>query len=127
LATWIGSGFSAFRGFPIWLLLPAGCLLADSMTEMTSNAAPVPMIPPILAQASLQLGIHSYLLMIPAAIVASFAFMLPVATPPNAIVFSSGWITIPRMFRAGVALDVIALAVIPIMVYFLGRLVLGIG
>lgn len=127
LATWIGSGFSAFRGFPIWLLLPAGCLLAVSLTEMTSNVATVLMIAPILAEASVQLDIHPYLLLIPAAIIASFAFMLPVATPPNAIVFSSGWITIPRMFRAGLALDVIAMAIIPVMVYFLGRLVLGIG
>ena len=53
--------------------------------------------------------------------------LLVLATPPNAIVFSSGWITIPRMFRAGVALDVMALAIIPAMIYFLGRMVLGIG
>jgi sodium-dependent dicarboxylate transporter 2/3/5 len=127
LAEWIGSGFSAFRGMPVWLLFPAACLLAVSMTEMTSNVATVMMICPILAEASVQLGVHPYLLMIPATIIASFAFMLPVATPPNAIVFSSGWITIPRMFRAGVALDVIAMAVIPAMVFLLGRWVLGLG
>jgi sodium-dependent dicarboxylate transporter 2/3/5 len=127
LAEWIGSGFSAFRGMPVWLLFPAACLLAVSMTEMTSNVATVMMICPILAEASVQLGVHPYLLMIPATIIASFAFMLPVATPPNAIVFSSGWITIPRMFRAGVALDVIAMAVIPAMVFLLGRWILGLG
>ncbi|MCL4850538.1 MAG: SLC13 family permease [Bryobacteraceae bacterium] len=127
LAAWIGSGFGALRGFPLWILLPAGCLLAVSVTEVTSNVATVLMLAPILAEASVQLGVHPYLLMLPATIIASFAFMLPVATPPNAIVFSSGWITIPRMFRAGAALDVMALAIIPAMIYFLGRLVLGIG
>lgn len=127
LAEWIGSGFSSLRGLPIWVLFPAACFFAVAITEMTSNVATVLMISPILAEASVQLGIHPYLLMMPAAIIASFAFMLPVATPPNAIVFSSGWITIPRMFRAGFALDIIALAVIPTVVYFLGRMALGIG
>lgn len=127
LATWIGSGFGALRGLPLWVLLPAGCFFAVAITEVTSNVATVLMIAPILAEASVQLGVHPYLLMIPATIIASFAFMLPVATPPNAIVFSSGWITIPRMFRAGLALDIMALAIIPAMVYLLGRLVLGIG
>lgn len=127
LAAWIGSAIGALRGLPVWVLFPVSCLFAVSMTEMTSNVATVLMIAPILAEASVQLGVHPYLLMIPATIIASFAFMLPVATPPNAIVFSSGWITIPRMFRAGVALDLIALAVIPTMVYFLGRTVLGVG
>lgn len=127
LAAWIGSAIGALRGLPIWVLFPASCLFAVAMTEMTSNVATVLMIAPILAEASVQLGVHPYLLMIPATIIASFAFMLPVATPPNAIVFSSGWITIPRMFRAGLALDLIALVIIPTMVYFLGRLVLGIG
>lgn len=127
LAAWIGSAIGALRGLPVWILFPVSCLFAVSMTEMTSNVATVLMIAPILAEASVQLGVHPYLLMIPATIIASFAFMLPVATPPNAIVFSSGWITIPRMFRAGMALDLIALAVIPTMVYVLGRLVLGIG
>lgn len=127
LAEWIGSGFSAFRGLPVWLLFPAACLLAVSITEMTSNVATVMMICPILAEASVQLGVHPYLLMIPATIIASFAFMLPVATPPNAIVFSSGWITIPRMFRAGLALDIVAMAVIPTMVFLLGSWVLGLG
>ena len=68
-----------------------------------------------------------YLLLIPSAIIASFAFMLPVATPPNAIVFSSGWVTIPKMFRAGGMLDLIALVIVPVMVYALGSWVLGFG
>ena len=110
---------------PIWILFPAVCIFAVVMTEMTSNVATVLMIIPILAEAAVQLGIHPYLLMIPATIIASFAFMLPVATPPNAIVFSSGWITVPRMFKAGIVLDAVALVVIPLMVFWLGRVVLS--
>jgi len=85
------------------------------------------MISPVIAATAVEIGVHPYLLLIPAAVMASFAFMLPVATPPNAIVFSSGWITIPQMFRAGFALDLIALAVVPTMVYFLGSAVIGLG
>lgn len=125
LAAWIGQGISGLKGMPIWILFPAVCIFAVVMTEMTSNVATVLMIIPILAEAAVQLGIHPYLLMIPATIIASFAFMLPVATPPNAIVFSSGWITVPRMFKAGIVLDAVALVVIPLMVFWLGRVVLS--
>lgn len=127
LAEWIGQGISLFRGMPVWVLFPIVCLFAVTITEMTSNVATVLMIIPILAEASTQLGVHPYLLMIPATIISSFAFMLPVATPPNAIVFSSGWITIPQMFRAGSVLDLIALFIIPLLVSILGAWVLGIG
>lgn len=58
---------------------------------------------------------------------ASFAFMLPVATPPNAIVFGSGWVTIPRMFRAGLLLDLIALLIVPMLVYVLGSSIFAFG
>ena len=90
------------------------------LTETTSNVATVLMISPVLAATAIEIGVHPYLLLVPAAVIASFAFMLPVATPPNAIVFSSGWITIPLMFRAGAILDAIALLVIPLAVYGIG-------
>lgn len=124
LASWIGEGFSQLRGFPVWILFPIACVFALIITEMASNVATVLMISPILAEAAVQLGVDPYLLLMPAAITASFGFALPVATPPNAIVFSSGWITAPQMFRAGMALDLIALALIPALVYALGRMVL---
>jgi sodium-dependent dicarboxylate transporter 2/3/5 len=124
LAAWIGGGISALKGLPVWVLFPIACVFAVLMTEMTSNVATVLMLMPILAEAATQLDVHPYLLMIPATIIASFAFMLPVATPPNAIVFSSGWITVPRMFKAGTALDLIALVIIPTMMYLLGSTVL---
>lgn len=123
LARWIGSQMSILEGTPVWILIPAVCLLAVTLTETTSNIATVLMISPIITETALQIGLHPYLLLIPATIMASFAFMLPVATPPNAIVFGSGWITIPRMFRAGVMLDAIAMVLVPLLVYLLGSLV----
>ena len=92
---------------------------------MTSNIATVMMLSPVIAATALQIGVDPYLLLIPAAIMASFAFMLPVATPPNAIVFSSGTITIGRMFRVGSMLDLIALFIVPAMIYWLGGSLLG--
>ena len=123
LAAWIGSLMAGLKGTPLWLIFPLACAFAVVMTEMTSNVATVLMICPVLAEAAIELGINPYLVLIPATIMASFAFMLPVATPPNAIVFSSGWITIPAMFRAGAMLDAIAVLLLPAAVYLLGNMV----
>ena len=123
LARWIGSQMSALQGTPVWVLILMSCLLAVLLTETTSNIATVLMVSPVITETALEIGVHPYLLLIPSAIMASFAFMLPVATPPNAIVFGSGWVTIPQMFRAGVMLDVIALVLVPVMVYLLGSFV----
>jgi sodium-dependent dicarboxylate transporter 2/3/5 len=127
LAEWIGTQLGVLKGTPVWVLVPASCLLAATLTETTSNIATVLMISPVIAATAVEIGVHPYLLLIPAAVMASFAFMLPVATPPNAVVFSSGWITIPQMFRAGVVLDLIAMIVVPVMIYFLGSAVIGLG
>jgi sodium-dependent dicarboxylate transporter 2/3/5 len=123
LAAWFGQLLAGLKGAPVWILFPAACILAVLLTEMTSNVATVLMISPVLAEAAVQFGVNPYLLLFPATIMASFAFMLPVATPPNAVVFSSGWITIPAMFRAGAALDALALLVVPVLVYVLGAAV----
>ncbi len=123
LARWLGSQMSVLKGTPVWVLIPMTCLLAVLLTETTSNIATVLMISPVITETAVEIGVHPYLLLIPAAIMASFAFMLPVATPPNAIVFGSGWVTIPQMFRAGVALDAIALVLVPVLVYLLGSFV----
>ncbi len=127
LARWLGSKMSALEGTPVWVLVPVACIVSVLLTETTSNIATVLMLSPVIAETAIEIGVHPYLLLIPAAIMASFAFMLPVATPPNAIVFGSGWVTIPGMFRAGVMLDLIALAIVPLMVYLLGSLVFPFG
>jgi sodium-dependent dicarboxylate transporter 2/3/5 len=127
LDDWIGGQLAVLKGTPVWVLVPASCLVTALFTETTSNIATVLMISPVIAATAVEIGVEPYLLLIPAAVMASFAFMLPVATPPNAIVFSSGWITIPQMFRAGFVLDLIAMVVVPTMIYFLGSAVIGLG
>ena len=125
LAAWIGAWLGALGGLPSWVLVVAVCVLTTAMTETTSNVATVLMLSPAVAAMAGEVGVHPYLLLIPMAVTSSFAFTLPVATPPNAIIFSSGWITIPQMVRAGILLDLIGLLIVPIAVYALGSGVFG--
>lgn len=105
LASWIGEGVGALSNWPILLLVALILLLIIFLTEITSNTATTAAFLPILASVAIGLGQNPLLLAIPAALGASCAFMLPVATPPNAIVYGSGKITIPEMSKAGVWLN----------------------
>ena len=96
------------------------------MTELTSNTATTEMILPIMASAAVAANIHPLLLMIPATLSASCAFMMPVATPPNAIVFGSDRVRIPEMARIGLLLNLVGVLVIAVVFYFLGTAVFGI-
>jgi len=125
LAAWLGAWLGALGGLPSWVLVVAVCVLTTAMTETTSNVATVLMLSPAVAAMAGEVDVHPYLLLIPMAVTSSFAFTLPVATPPNAIIFSSGWITIPQMVRAGILLDVIGLLIVPMAVYALGSGVFG--
>ena len=125
LALWVGSWLGAMGGVLGWVLVIAICALTTAMTETTSNVATVLMLSPAIAAMAGEVGVHPYLLLIPMAVTSSFAFTMPVATPPNAIIFSSGWIKIPQMFRAGIALDVIGLLIVPLAVFALGARLLG--
>jgi len=89
------------------------------LTEITSNLATTAMLLPILAPMALSLDIHPYVLMVSATVAASCAFMLPVATPPNAVVFGSGYLRIPDMVKTGVWMNVISIFILTMMVYFL--------
>jgi solute carrier family 13 (sodium-dependent dicarboxylate transporter), member 2/3/5 len=113
LAQWVGDRFAAtVVGWPIWALVAAVCLLLTFLTEFTSNVATVSAILPILAGASVSLGIDPRLIMIPATISTSCAFMLPIATPPNAIVFGSGQIRMGQMVRYGFVLNLLGVVFI---------------
>lgn len=127
LAAWVGSALGALQGLPGWALVLAICVLTTVMTETTSNVATVLMLSPIIAAMATEIGVHPYLLLIPMAVTSSFAFTMPVATPPNAIIFSSGWIGIPQMFRAGVVLDAIGVLIVPAAAYLLGAGLFGFG
>ena len=113
-ADWIGAMVSSLDAVPALAILALVATLVVFLTEMTSNLATTSMAMPIMAGAALGLGIPPLQLMAVAALAASMAFMLPVATPPNAIVFGSGYITIPQMSRAGVFLNLTAIVLITI-------------
>ena len=94
---------------------------------MTSNVATTATLVPVLAALAPGLGLHPYWLIFPATLSASFAFMLPVATPPNAIVFGSGHVTIGQMSKAGLWLNLIGIAIITTMTVLLIGPLLGIN
>lgn len=110
---------------PIILILLVS-LVVTFLTEMTSNTATTYTILPILVSISYGLGVNPIILMLPATISASFAFMLPVATPPNAIVFSSGYIDIKEMMRAGFLLNLIGAVLVTAIMVFISFPILGI-
>jgi len=112
LARWIGERLAGLGALPLPVLVFVLCLGVSFLTEVTSNTATATLLLPILAAAATGMGVHPFLLMIPATLSASCAFMLPVATPPNAIVFGSPWVTIPRMARTGLLLNLIGAVLI---------------
>ncbi len=105
LATWIGSGIGSLNTWHIILIILIVIALIVFLTEMTSNTASTAAFLPILASVAIGLGENPFLLAIPTVLGASCAFMLPVATPPNAIVYGSGKISIPEMSKAGLWLN----------------------
>lgn len=119
LAQWIGEGLSFLCGVPTIVMIFGICLLLTFLTEVTSNTATTTMMMPVLGALATATCIHPFLLMIPATMSASCAFMLPVATPPNAIIFGSGYLKIPDMARVGFFLNIIGAVVITLIVYFL--------
>ena len=112
LSSWIGGQAEQMGHWPTILFITSVVTLIIFLTELTSNTATAAMIIPILAAIAIGLNQNPLLLVIPATLAASCAFMLPVATPPNAIVFGSGHVTIPEMSRSGVGLNVIGVAVV---------------
>ena len=102
LAAYIGGAVSGLTALPDWVVFGAVAFLFLFLTEVTSNVATATMAMPIMAGAAGGLGIAPLQLMATAALAVSMAFMLPVATPPNAIVFASGYLTVPQMARVGI-------------------------
>jgi sodium-dependent dicarboxylate transporter 2/3/5 len=119
LDAWIGSHVTGLQGLPpiiLTLLIVAGTAM---LTEITSNTATTAMLLPILGTTAIAMGQNPLFLMIPAAVAASLAFMLPVATPPNAVVYGSGYVRIPEMARAGIGMNCIAIILLTILTYLL--------
>jgi sodium-dependent dicarboxylate transporter 2/3/5 len=114
----IGEALSGVTRLSIVLIIGIVALTVTFLTEITSNTATTALLMPILAAASLGAGIEPALLMLPAALSASCAFMLPVATGPNAIVFGSGRITVQQMVREGIILNVLGIVTITGVIYY---------
>ncbi len=114
---YIGSQLGILAGIPTLLLVMAVIALVIFLTELTSNTATTATFIPILAALSPVFGLDPYMLIVPATIAASCAFMLPVATPPNAIVFGSGHVTIQHMIRAGFLLNLSGVVLITVLAY----------
>ncbi|MDG2221516.1 MAG: SLC13 family permease [Rubripirellula sp.] len=117
LSDTIGASMTSLAAIPILLMIALICLGVTFLTEVTSNTATANLLMPILAAGAMTAGIDPQLVMVPAAMSCSFAFMLPVATPPNAIVFASEELTINRMAREGFVLNLVGVVVVTAICY----------
>jgi len=126
LSTFIGNQFSGLAGTPPLLMVFAICSGIIFLTELTSNTATTEMILPVLASVAVAMQTNPLLLMVPATLSASCAFMFPVATPPNAIVFGSGRVKISDMVRAGIYINIMGIIVISFLFYLIGTAVFSI-
>jgi sodium-dependent dicarboxylate transporter 2/3/5 len=115
LAVWLGESLLPVASLGTLVLIVAAAGLVVFLTELTSNLATAATFLPVIAAIAAQSGIEPLVLCVPVTLAASCAFMLPVATPPNAIVFSSGVLTIPEMVRAGFLMNLIALVALTIL------------
>ena len=127
LTEWIGTHLGGLRGVPIPIIIAAIALLMTFLTEVTSNASTTTIMLPVLAATGVALNINPLLLMLPATICASCAFMLPIATPPNAIVFASGRVSLLQMGRTGFLLNLITVLFVTAFIYFWVVPVMGIS
>ncbi|EHK87908.1 SLC13 family permease [Saccharomonospora azurea] len=127
LSDWIGEQVGALEALPLIVLAALVALLVLLLTELTSNTATAAAFLPILGGVAVGLGHGPMVLVVPAALAATCAFMLPVATPPNAIVFGTGHVTIGQMVKGGAWLNAIALVIITLGAYTLGAWVFGLA
>lgn len=126
LDLWLGARLSGLGALDPHLLVIVTCLSISFLTELTSNTATAEMILPVMAGLSRSIGVNPLFLMVPVAISCSCAFMLPVATPPNAIVFGSGRLRMLDMAKAGILLNLVGALLVGLAVWLLGGAVLGI-
>jgi sodium-dependent dicarboxylate transporter 2/3/5 len=119
LSDLMGQWLAGMTRIPLYALIAIICLVVTFMTEATSNTASTTLLMPVLAAAALAAGIAPELIMVPAAMSASCAFMLPVATAPNSVVFGSGLVSTSRMAREGVLLNLLGAAVISVVCFTL--------
>ncbi|MFH5883028.1 SLC13 family permease [Halalkalibaculum sp. DA3122] len=126
LAEWVGGYFEILGGWPVILIIFIVAVIIIMFTELASNSATAAAFLPVIASVAIGIGQDPLLFAVPITMVASCAFMLPVATPPNAIVYGSGVMSIPQMTRAGLVLNLFFAILITLLTYFLFTIFLGI-
>jgi len=119
LDVWIGSQLTYLKSIPLIIIILIIIASVNFLTEITSNMATTAMLLPILVSLSVVLDLHPYYLLVSATLAASCAFMLPVATPPNAVVFGSGLLKIEDMFKKGLWLNLISIITLTFVIYFI--------
>ena len=105
-------------GVSLFLLVFILIASVNFLTEITSNLATTAMLLPVLYPMAMTIDVHPFVLMVSATVAASCAFMLPVATPPNAVVFGSGYLRIPDMVRIGIWMNILSIILLTFFVYF---------
>lgn len=127
LSAWIGSSLEGLGSLPAPAIAFFVSVIVASVTEVVSNIATTTLFLPVLHDLALTLCIHPLYLMIPAAVSASYAFMVPVATPPNAIAFSYGYLKVYHMVLTGVFLNVLCVGIVTLTLNTIGRPIFGLG
>lgn len=117
LSQWLGSALHALGTLPLILLIAVAATMIIFLTELTSNIATTATFLPVVGAIAIDAGFDPIVITVPVTLAASCAFMLPVATPPNAIVFGSGMLTIPKMARAGFVLNLFGIALVTFVAY----------
>lgn len=125
LALWIGSQITLIEHLPLLILLFVLIFAVNFLTEITSNLATTAMLLPIIIPVALALDLHPFTLMVGITVAASCAFMLPVATPPNAVVFGSGYLKIPDMMKTGIWMNLISIILLTLACYYMLPLIWG--
>ncbi|XP_055022974.1 Na(+)/citrate cotransporter isoform X1 [Boleophthalmus pectinirostris] len=121
LSKWMGDQMSPLQSIPSWAIAVILCLLIATFTECTSNVATATLFLPVLASMSQSIGMNPLYVMVPCTLSASFAFMLPVATPPNAIVFSYGYLKVADMAKTGIVMNIIGILCITLAINSWGK------
>jgi len=124
LAQWLGNSLQSVGELPLFMLVTLAATMIIFLTELTSNIATTATFLPVVGAIAIETGFDPIVLTVPVTLAASCAFMLPVATPPNAIVFGSGLLTIPKMAKAGMALNMIGIVLVSLVAKFLAPLFL---
>ncbi|MFQ6609712.1 MAG: SLC13 family permease, partial [Fidelibacterota bacterium] len=126
LSDWLGEQLGGIGSLHPVLIVAIICTFVTFLTELTSNTATAEMLLPILGGLAIAIEINPLFLMIPATLSCSFAFMLPVATPPNAIIFGTDRVGVSDMAKTGIWINLIGVLLITLLIFSFGNWVLGI-